>query len=445
LDMIFSILIALILILCNGYFAMSELALISAKRSVLQQRMEEGNTVQARKAKRALDLAADSDRLLAATQVAITLLSFGASAVAATGFAEPIAGWLRSFNISVLSVAAGPLSVVVITLLISYISLVVGELVPKRIALADAEHTAMLVAGSIIFFERTLKPLVSLMSASTNLVARLLGVKSANDRQQVSEEEIKYLVTEQPSLLDEEKRMIHEIFDLGDTVAREIMTPRVDIISIEDTATVGQTINRMRGTGYSRIPVIHGSLDQIVGIVMLKDLLAPLADDRAEEPVADYMRQALCVPETKDILPLLGEMQTSHQQIVLVVDEYGGTAGIISAEDIVEEIVGEIADEYDPDNKFQTQLSENEWLIDGRFPTNDARELGLPVEDDDDYETIAGWLMDVIDEVPKVGDSFDIKGFTFKVQSMRRHRISMLRVTRDHNYQDVEVEEGAGI
>ncbi|MDR3315210.1 MAG: hemolysin family protein [Coriobacteriales bacterium] len=425
-DLLFNVLITILLVLINGYFSMSEMALINARRAVLQQFIEEGS----KKAEKAVKLAADSDRLLATIQVAITLVSFGASAVAATAFSAPIAGWLKGFEIGWLSVIATPLSVVVITLVISYISLIVGELVPKRIALSNAEKTAMNVAGPISFFEKAARPLVTFLSASTNGVAGMLGVKGTADRQNVSEEEIKYLVTEQDTLLDEEKRMIHEIFDLGDTVVREIMTPRVDMISIEDDATVRQMVDRMRGTGFSRVPVFHEVPDRIVGVVMIKDLLVPLIEDRDDEPVTHYMRDPLFVPETKDILPLLGELQTSRQQMAIVVDEYGGTAGIVTVEDIVEEIVGDITDEYDPDDKYQTQLSENEWLIDGRFPKDDAIEMGLPVEEDEDYETIAGWLLDTIDLVPHVGESFDIDGFRFKIQSMRRNRISMIRVTR---------------
>jgi putative hemolysin len=247
----------------------------------------------------------------------------------------------------------------------------------------------------------------------------------------VSEEEIKYLVTEQDTLLDAEKRMIHEIFDLGDTVAREIMTPRVDMICVEDDATVRQTVDRMRGTGFSRMPVFRESPDRIIGIAMIKDLIAPLIDGRDQDLVSTYLRDAAFIPETKDILPLLGEMQTSHQQIAIVVDEYGGTAGLISIEDIVEEIVGDISDEYDPDNKYQTQLGAGEWLIDGRFPVDDAIELGLPVQEGEDYDTIAGWLLDLIDTVPQIGDVYEVGDFTFKIQSMRRNRISMLKVLRN--------------
>jgi putative hemolysin len=431
-DILVSVIVSLALVVFNGYFVMSELALISARRSVLQQIIDaepEGSDRSGR-ARRVMEMASDSDRLLATIQVAITLLSLGASAVAASSLSTPLSEWLDGFGLKGLTAVAKPLSVLFITILVSYFSLVIGELVPKRIALANAEASAIRAVGMIGALERVARPLVSLLTASTNLIARLLGIKGTEDRQAVSEEEIKYLVTEQADLLEEEKRMIHEIFDLGDTSAREVMTPRVDMISIEDDATVKHTINRMRGTGFSRLPVFHENPDRIVGVAMLKDLLAPLADDRIDDPITDYLREPVFVPETKDILPLLSEMQVSHQQVAIVVDEYGGTAGIVSVEDIIEEIVGEIADEYDPDNKYQTQLNESEWLIDGRFPADDARELGFPVEEGDSYETIAGWLLDTIDSVPQVGDSFDIGEYTFKVQSMRRSRISMLRVTR---------------
>jgi putative hemolysin len=444
-NILFNILITLLLILINGYFSMSEMALIGARRAILQRQIEEGTRDQSRKAQKAVALAQDSDRLLATIQVAITLVSFGASAVAATSFSQPITTWVQGFGISWLSAISAGLAVVLITVIISYVSLILGELVPKRIALSNAERTAMSVAGPIGVFERLASPLVTFLSASTNAVARVLGIKSAEDRQGISEDEIKYLVTEQDTLLDEEKRMIHEIFDLGDTVAREVMTPRVDMISIEDDASVKQAVERMRGTGFSRIPVFHEVPDRIIGITMLKDLLMPLIDNREDESITDYMRDPIFVPETKDILPLLGELQASRQQIAVVVDEYGGTAGIVTVEDIVEEIVGDISDEYDPDSKYQTQLSENEWLINGRLPTDDAIDMGFPVEEGEDYETIAGWLLDTIDGVPQVGDSFDIRGYAFKVQSMRRSRISMLRVTKLPDTPSEEVTEASRI
>ena len=430
-DSILTILIALLLVIGNGFYAMSELALISVRRSVLQTFIDGDKPDHARRAELVAEMTADTDHLLATIQVAITLLSLGASAVSAVGFAVPLAAWLDSFGLAFLTAVSGPLSVIAITLGVSYVSLVVGELVPKRIALSNPELTAIRIIGLVRLTERLSRPLVVLLSASTNLIARAFSIKSPEDRLAVSEDDIKYLVTEQADLLDEEKRMIHEIFDLGDTVAREVMQPRVDMICIEDDATVGSTISRMRGTGFSRLPVINETPDRIIGVVRLKDLLSPLADGRLDDAVTDYLSEAFFIPETKDILPLLSEMQATHQQIAIVVDEYGGTAGVITIEDILEEIVGEISDEYDPDNKYQAQLADNEWLIDGRLSVDDARDLGFPVEDEDDYETIAGWLLDTIDGVPQIGDSFEIGSFTFKVQNMRRNRVSLLRVTKN--------------
>ena len=223
--------------------------------------------------------------------------------------------------------------------------------------------------------------------------------------------------------------MIHEIFDLGDTVAREVMVPRVDTTMCEDDETVADVLSTMRQTGFSRIPVYHEDPDNVAGIAHIKDLIQPALDGKGDQPIAGFLRDATFVPDTKDILPLLSEMQTSHDQIVVVVDEYGGTAGIITIEDIVEEIVGEIEDEFDPDNKYLTKLSDREWLVDGRFSLDDAIDLGWPVEDNEEYETIAGFITDMADKLPQPGDVITKDGYTFRVQSMRGRRVAMLRVT----------------
>lgn len=425
-DIVLSILFTLLLIVINGYFAMSEMALISARRVVLQQKAEEEGS---KKAQEALDVSADSDRVLATIQVFITLVGVGSSALATATLAEPLGAWLDHFGIGWLSWIASALSVVIVTLLVSYVSLVCGELVPKRIALSDPEGMAMRVARPISRFERVAAPLVKLLAASTNGVARLLGIKDTGDRQEVTEDEIKYLVTEQDTLLDEEKRMIHEIFDLGDTVAREVMVPRVDMTLVEDTATVGDTLQVMRRTGYSRVPVFHEDHDRIIGVAMVKDLINVVMNEERDDSITLHMRTPAFVPDTKDILPLLGEMQTSHQQIVIVVDEYGGTAGLITIEDIVEEIVGEIADEYDPDNKYLTRLGDDEWLIDGRLPLDEAIDEGFPVSESEEYETMAGWLLDSLDTLPQPGETYEKDGYVFKVQSMRRKRIALIRVS----------------
>jgi putative hemolysin len=267
------------------------------------------------------------------------------------------------------------------------------------------------------------------LTISAGAVSKLSGMKLEGGRPGVSEEEIKLLVTEQGTLLDEEKRMIHEIFELGDTVAREVMVPRVDMMLAEDTANVMETAKILNGTGYSRLPIYHGDHDTIVGIVLLKDLVRPLARNQGHEPITDHMREPVFVPETKGILPLLSEMRALHNQIAIVVDEYGGTAGLVTLEDIVEEIVGEIADEFDREHKYIQKITDREWVLDGRLAIEEAMERGLPVEESDEYETVAGWMLAQLGHIPCPGEATSHDGYEFRVQAMRRRRIQRIRVT----------------
>ena len=420
-----SLLVTLVLIVLNGFFSASEMSLVNARHTRLQAAADEGDEG----AKMALKVASDSDRLLATIQVFITLLGFFASAVSATTLSEPLSAWAQG-ALGIDQAIGRPVATVLITLLVSYVSIVVGELLPKRIALSNPERVAARLAGPVAACEKIARPLVWITAASSNGLAKLFGIPSAEERQDVSEEEIRYIVADANELLDDEKRMIHEIMKLGDARAHDIMTPRADIIFAEDTDSVRQTLDRMRGTGYSRLPVFHEDHDRIVGVVMYKDLVPALLDDREDDPVGDYATEAYFVPETKDIFPMLSEMQTSRQQMAIVVDEYGGTDGLITVEDILEEIVGEIVDETDLESKYVTQLTDGEWLVDGNFPVEDAIELGWPLEKSEDYDTIAGWLLDTVDTIPQVGDSFDVSGFRFEVRSMRRHRIRVVRVKR---------------
>jgi len=419
------VVLILVLVALNGYFAAAEIALISVRRAALKQRAERGSLG----AKRALLLTEEPTRLLATIQVGITLVGMLASAAAAVTLAAPVEEWLRGFEISWLSGVAAGLSVLLVTLVIAYLTLIFGELVPKRLGLQRAERVAVAVSGPIEVLARISAPVVWFLSLSTSTVARLFGIKPGSSGQGVSEEEIKLLVTEQGTLLDEEKRMIHEIFELGDTVAREVMVPRVDMVLIEDTETVRDATQTMRGTGYSRVPVFHENHDKIVGIALLKDLVGPLAEGRGDDLVVDHTREPIFVPETKGILPLLSEMQTHRNQVVVVVDEYGGTAGLVTVEDILEEIVGEIADEFDRDHKYITTIRPGEWVLDGRLPIEDALDLGLPVEESDEYETIAGWLLSELGHIPIPGERHSAEGYEFRVQAMRRRRVARLRVS----------------
>ena len=433
-DIAISIAVTFLLTIINGYFSMSEMALSTAKKVVLEHEAEEGD----RRAKQAAEVIENPGDFLAAIQVAITLVGFASSAFAATSLSEPFGDLLASVGVP----ASRSIATVLITLILSYFSIVVGELVPKRIAMADAERVSKRVAGPLSAFSRFAKPLVWLTAASANGLATLLHIKSADDRQNVSEDEIRYMVTDAEELTDQEKSMIHDVIDLGDTVAREVMIPRVDVEAIEDTATCMETLALMRRTGFSRVPIYHEDIDRIVGIAHIKDLITPVLDEEAaDKRVSRYAHKATYVPETKDIIPLLSEMQAAHDQMVIVVDEYGGTAGVITIEDIVEEVVGEIEDEFDPDNRYISQPDANTWVVDGRYSIDDALELGWPIEDNSEFETIAGFVLDLADRLPRVGDVFRKDGYGFEVLSMRGRRLATIRVTKDEEAVEEPADE----
>ena len=427
------LLLILALIAVEGYFAAAEIALISARRAALQRRAEDGSSG----ARTALGLIDDPTRLLSTIQIGITVVGFLAASAGAVALAKPVELWLKALGMDWLARMAPVLAVVLVTLLISYVTLIFGELVPKRLGLQRAESVAIAVAAPVLWLERAFAPVVWLLTISTNLVSRLFGMKSKGGRPGVSEEEIKLLVTEQGSLLEEEKRMIHEIFELGDTVAREIMVPRVDMMLAPDTTTVAEAAELMRGTGFSRIPIFHEDRDRIVGVALLKDLVSPLSEDGRDAPITEHMREAVFVPETKKILPLLSEMRAMHNQMAIVVDEYGGTAGLATMEDIVEEVVGEIADEFDREHRFIQQIGPRDWVFDGRLSIEEAVERGIPAEESDEYETIAGWLLARLGHIPVPGERYERRGYEFRVQTMRRRRIARIRVNAP---EDAEVE-----
>ncbi len=224
--------------------------------------------------------------------------------------------------------------------------------------------------------------------------------------------------------------MIRDIVRLSDTVASEICTPRVDMMVANVNDQVKPTIDRMRGTGYTRLPISNSDSDEIVGIVNFKDLTSALLDGNEMEEVSKYMFEPKYIPESKDVIKLLEEMQAEHMQMAIVIDEYGGTEGLITIEDIVEEIVGEIVDESDDFKEVITQLDDGVWRVDGSYAVDDCLELGWPVEEGDDYETLAGWLLDKTDTVPESGFETEIDGWRFVIEKMRRNRIQWMRVER---------------
>ena len=297
-----------------------------------------------------------------------------------------------------------------------------------------------MVSGPLIVFGKIASPLVWLTSASANLVASVFRIKQA-DEGQVSEEEIKYMVAEQEDLSDDEKRMIHEVFDLGDAVVRQVMVPRVDVTAVEDVQSAREVLALMQKTGYSRMPVYHDDMDEVIGIVKIKDLIAPALAGKGDNAVSEFVRPCLFVPETKDLLPLLTQMRAEREQMAIVIDEYGGTAGLITIEDIVEEVVGEIRDEYDQDEQELMRLSEREWEVDGTFSVDDAVELGWPIDESEEYDTVGGWFMYEADKLPEEGDVIEKDGWTFKVTSMDGRRIESVHAIAPEASEPEESDE----
>ncbi len=424
------ILIILVLIVLNGFLAAAEIALVSARRAVMKMEADAGS----KPAQRVLKLTEDPSSFLAAIQIGITLVGFGASATAAVTLSQPLAEWLTSVGVPWVSTLASGLAVFAVTLVISYVTLVVGELAPKRLGLQRAEVVAKFVSGPVAFLQKVTAPLIWILARSTDVVARLLGVRPGSVRPGVTEEEIKLLVTEQGTLLEDEKRMIHEIFELGDMIAKEIMVPRVDMRMLEDTTRVGEAIGVFRQSGYSRLPVFRGDADTVVGIAMLKDLVGPVAAGRLDEPVGAFVRPAVFVPETKSILVMLKDMQAAHNHLAIVVDEYGGTAGLVTIEDIVEEIIGEVVDEFDRERRYITTISPGEWVVDGLLSVHEANEtLGWDLPVSEEYETVAGWMLVQLGHIPTGGEVVRHHDLIVRVDAVRRRRIARLRVSRAHD------------
>ncbi|MCL2525471.1 MAG: hemolysin family protein [Coriobacteriia bacterium] len=420
------VLFIFVLILVNGFFAMVELAVISARKSALQQREADGS----KGASAALKLKDDPTRLLATTQVIMTLIGVFAAALTAFTFEYPLTSWILSLGIGFLTPVASFVSIFLVTIIMSYFTLVIGELIPKQLGLQRADSIASHTALVVIFVSTLMGPVVKLLSASTDLLGKLIGIRKDVTAAQVSEEEIKLIVDEQQHLSDEEKSMISEIFELSDTVVREVMVPRVDIVFAQGSETVGEAAKRLYARGFSRVPVYEEDYDRIIGILILKDLVMPLADGEYDQPITDYLREPVFVPETKDLMSTLTEMQESRIQIVIVVDEYGGTAGLVSMEDILEEVTGEIIDETDQEMESIVQTDDSTWLVNGTCDIEDAIEEGLPLEVSDEYETIAGWLLEQLGHIPHVGEYVEYEGYRFTVITMRRRRIARMRVVK---------------
>ncbi len=426
-----SILLLIVLILINAFFAASELAVISLNDNRLKKMAEEGN----KKARRVLRLTQNSSRFLSTIQIGVTLAGFLTSASAAESFSDPLADALSSFIPISKDVLSG-ISTVLITLLLSYFSLVFGELVPKKIAIQNPEKFSFRAVGILQGVSVVFRPLISLLTASTNLVLRLLGIDPNKEEDTVTEEEILMMVDagEEKGVIDEEaKDMISNIFDFHDTTVVEAMTHRTDIGAVEDTATVAEVVELSLEEGHSRIPVYHEDLDTIIGIIYVKDLLKYVGTSAKDVEITKLMRPAYFIPESKACSDLFTEMTERKLTIAIIVDEYGGTEGLITMEDLLESIVGNIQDEFDHEEEEIHRVSENSFTVEGITPVDEIEDLTGIKLPEGDYDTIAGLMIERLGKIPSEGEHpmVDVGRLHLTVQAVEERRISRILIEKE--------------
>jgi putative hemolysin len=440
------------LILVGGFFAASEIALITVKRHRLNQLIGEGNRA-ARTAQRLTD---DPSRFLATIQIAITFLGFLAAAVGAVSLSRAFAGVVGI--IPFLRNAADEISFVLVTLLIALASIIIGELVPKTLALTFADRFALVVARPIGWVDRALSPIVWFVSSLSNVLVRMLGGRERPQAGYLSTEELKMLVetgSETGGIEKDEKEMIHGVIELAETQVHEVMVPRIGIQAIDVDAPLDEVLDMIIRAGHSRLPVYEGNLDNIVGILYAKDLLPYLKRNGGETPEIDIRaiaRPPVYVPETMAVDELLHQMQVTKRHIAIVVDEYGGTAGLITLEDVVEEIVGEIQDEYDTEESLVESLEadgQRSFRLDGRVSMDDLRDLfDLPdteEEDEEAYDTVGGFIVHRVGRIPLPGAEVPFGDVTLKVETAEPRRVAKVLATRpeSRDYENGAAQEPA--
>ena len=430
-NIIVKLVILLALILVNAFFAMSELAIISLNDNKIDKMAEDGN----KKAKKIVKLTENSSKFLSTIQIGVTLAGFLTSASASTTFASMITDALRG---TVVYNALGEglingIAVVIVTIIMSYFSLVLGELVPKKIAMQVPEKISFKIVDILLLFSKLFAPLVKILSVSTNAVVRLLGFNPHADHETVTEEEIRMMVDvggEKGVIEDVQKEMINNIFEFDDLDAGDIMTHRTDMVAVEVGDDLSEVVDTAVSEGYSRIPVYEDDQDNIIGIVYVKDLLAYVGKKMPAKSLRDIMRTPMYVPESKICGDLFKEMTEKRTQMAVVVDEYGGTAGIVTLEDIVEAIVGNIQDEYDDEDEEISKINETTFTIDGMTNLEEVAELTGTELPEGSYDTVAGFIIKELGLLPEEGKTYEVnyKNLKLTVLSVDERRIDKVRV-----------------
>lgn len=434
------VVVLVLLIFLNAFFAAAEMAFISLNDAKLEIQAKEGN----KKAKRIKDMLKDPSKFLATIQIGVTLAGFLSSAFASDAFADILAPKLHEL-IPALDVSTwNSISIVLITIILSYFTLVFGELVPKRVAMKNSEKIAfssVKVLKTISFFT---SPFVKLLTKSTNIISRMFGV-TGEDEEIVTEEEIRMMVDvgeEKGAIDSQEKEMINNIFEFDTKTVSEIMIPRTEVFALDMHLSIGEVIEELTDDDrYSRIPVYDETIDEIKGVVHIKDIL--LSTKNKNTKIKSLMKEAYFVPETKLVNELFAELRKNKKSMAIIIDEYGGTSGIVTMEDVLEEIVGEIYDEYDKvENKFE-KVDETTYIFDGSIAIFDVEKI-LDIEIPDGYyDTLSGYLLEELGRIPKDKEKLVIetKEATYKIEEIKDKKIQRVKVCKNNNLEEFDEDE----
>ena len=432
------IIVLAILILINAFFAATEIAFISLNDAKIEKQAKEGN----KKAKQIKKMLREPSKFLATIQIGITLAGFLSSAFAADAFADDLAPMLQNL-IPLGLVAWRNISIILITIILSYFSLIFGELVPKRLAMRNSEKIAFGTIGIIRAISIITAPFVKLLTASTNGVSKLFGI-SGTDEETVTEEEIRMMVDvgeEKGSIKEEERELINNVFEFNDKVVSEIMIHRKDIYAIDINSDIDNILKELDEYKYSRIPVYEENIDNIVGMLFIKDLLANV-NKKEKVKIAKIIREPYFVSENKPIDELFRDLQKNKHQLAIVLDEYGGTAGLVTMEDIIEELVGNIFDEYDEEEKEFEKIDDNTFLISGSVSIHDLRKiLGVEIPEGE-YDTLSGYLIELLGRIPSDDEKpvIETKRVTYKIEDYEEKRILWVKACRNNVEEDNDDE-----
>jgi len=412
--------LVVVFVLIGGVFAAAEIALVSLRESQVRALASRG-----RRGRIVAELNQDPNRFLASVQVGVTLAGFLSAALGGATLSGDLQPVLVSWGVP--QGISGPLALVLVTVAISYLSLVLGELAPKRLALQRAEGLALALGPMIDRISRISRPVIWLLSRSTNLVVRLLGGDPQAQREQISEEELRELVGTHETLGEEERRIVEDVFEAGDRQIREVMIPRTEVDFLDSNLPVFRAAKLALSQPHSRYPVIRGSADDVLGFVHVRDLLDPEMSGRSVR-VGELVRASLVLPWTRPILAALADMRREGTHLAIVADEYGGTAGIVTMEDLVEELIGDIKDEYDVEEET-TRHRGGDIEVDGLLNRDDFEdETGIELPEGP-YETVGGYLMAQLGRVPETGVFVDTDDHRLVVREVDGRRVSRVLVT----------------